>query len=56
MFGLAQGLTARGVPTPQGSRVWTHTTVARVLNWINTPSLGGSTGYPSRLASTAPTV
>jgi len=56
MFGLAQALTAHGVPTPRGGTVWTHTTVARVLNWINTPSLGSSTGYPSRSASTAPTV
>ena len=27
---LAQALTARGVPTPRGGAVWTHTTVARV--------------------------
>jgi hypothetical protein len=56
MFGLAQGLTARGVPTPQGSRVWTHTTVARVLNRINGPRLGGSVGCPSPSASAAPTI
>ena len=31
MAGLAQALTERGVPTPRGSSVWTHTTVARVL-------------------------
>ena len=28
---MARLLTARGVPTPRGSVVWTHTTVARVL-------------------------
>lgn len=28
---LARALTDRQVPTPQGSRTWTHTTVARVL-------------------------
>jgi len=32
MAGLAQALTDRGVPTPRGSAVWTHTTVARVLS------------------------
>ena len=29
--GLVRALTARGVPTPQGAMVWTHTTVTRVL-------------------------
>ena len=29
--GMARELTARGVPTPRGGGVWTHTTVARVL-------------------------
>jgi DNA invertase Pin-like site-specific DNA recombinase len=29
--GLARALTERDVPTPQGGRTWTHTTVARVL-------------------------
>jgi len=29
---LARALTARSVPTPQGSGVWTHTTVARLLH------------------------
>jgi DNA invertase Pin-like site-specific DNA recombinase len=29
--GLARALTARGVLTPQGGAVWTHTTVARVV-------------------------
>jgi len=29
--GLARALTDRGVPTPRGSVVWTHTTVARLL-------------------------
>jgi DNA invertase Pin-like site-specific DNA recombinase len=28
---LARALTERGVPAPRGGRVWTHTTVARVL-------------------------
>jgi DNA invertase Pin-like site-specific DNA recombinase len=28
---MARALTQRGVPTPQGSSAWTHTTVARVL-------------------------
>jgi DNA invertase Pin-like site-specific DNA recombinase len=28
---LARALTARGVPTPRGAQIWTHTTVARVL-------------------------
>ena len=31
MQGLARALTERGVPTPRGGAVWTHTTVARVL-------------------------
>jgi len=31
LAGLAQALTERGVVTPRGSAVWTHTTVARVL-------------------------
>ncbi|TCH98362.1 recombinase family protein [Roseococcus sp. SYP-B2431] len=31
---MARVLTARGVPTPRGGRVWTHTTVARVLQRI----------------------
>ncbi|MFC0386875.1 recombinase family protein [Muricoccus vinaceus] len=30
-LGLARALTRRGVPTPQGRAVWTHTTVARVI-------------------------
>ena len=32
--GLARGLTERGVPTPRGGAVWTHTTVARVLGRV----------------------
>ena len=28
---IARALTKRGIPTPRGSGVWTHTTVARVL-------------------------
>jgi DNA invertase Pin-like site-specific DNA recombinase len=35
LAGLAQGLMARGVETPRGSTVWTHTTVARVLERAN---------------------
>jgi DNA invertase Pin-like site-specific DNA recombinase len=31
LHGLAQALTARGVPTPRGGNVWTHTTVSRLL-------------------------
>ncbi len=29
---LARALTARGVPTPRGAAVWTHTTVARIVD------------------------
>ncbi|HEY8614142.1 MAG TPA: hypothetical protein VIL69_23010 [Roseomonas sp.] len=29
--GLALALTALSVATPRGGRIWTHTTVARVL-------------------------
>lgn len=29
--GLARALTERGVPTPRGSQLWTHTTVARLV-------------------------
>jgi DNA invertase Pin-like site-specific DNA recombinase len=31
MQALARHLTERGVPTPQGSATWTHTTVGRLL-------------------------
>ena len=31
MIGLARALTERGVPTPRHGRVWTHTTVARLV-------------------------
>jgi len=31
LVGLARRLTERGVPTPRGGPVWTHTTVARAL-------------------------
>ena len=31
MIGLARALTERGVPTPRDGRVWTHTTVARLV-------------------------
>jgi hypothetical protein len=29
--GLARALTERGVPTPRGGKVWTHTTVGRLM-------------------------
>jgi hypothetical protein len=31
---MARALTERGVPTPRGYRVWTHTTVARVTGRV----------------------
>ena len=31
MIGLARALTERGVPTPRGGGVWTHTTVGRLV-------------------------
>ena len=31
MVGLARALTERGVPSPRGGAVWTHTTVARLV-------------------------
>ena len=31
LIGVARGMTEREVPTPKGSAVWTHTTVARLL-------------------------
>jgi len=34
LVGLARSLTERGVPTPRGGPVWTHTTVARVLGRV----------------------
>ena len=34
MQGLASALTARGVPAPRGGTLWTHTTVARVMNKV----------------------
>lgn len=36
--GLAQALTQRAVPTPNGRSTWTHTTVARVLRRISGPT------------------
>jgi DNA invertase Pin-like site-specific DNA recombinase len=33
---IARALTARQVPTPQGSEAWTHTTVARLLARVGT--------------------
>ena len=35
LVGLARSLTERGVPTPRGGAVWTHTTVARVLGRVS---------------------
>jgi hypothetical protein len=34
LVGSARCLTERGVPTPRGGAVWTHTTVARVLGRV----------------------
>ncbi len=34
--GMAQALTARGVPTPRQGAVWTHTTVSRLLARVGT--------------------
>ena len=34
---LARVLTARGVPTPRGGAVWTHTTVMRVVSLTRPP-------------------
>ena len=31
LVGLARALTRRGVPSPRGGTVWTHTTVARLV-------------------------
>jgi hypothetical protein len=33
--GLARALTKRGVATPRGGGIWTHTTVARVLERLS---------------------
>ena len=32
--GIARELTERAVLTPRGGATWTHTTVARVLDWL----------------------
>ena len=40
---LARALTERRVPTPTGSAVWTHTTVARLLNRTCSPPIGTAT-------------
>jgi DNA invertase Pin-like site-specific DNA recombinase len=32
---MARALTERGVPTPRGNGIWTHTTVARVLTLVH---------------------
>ena len=42
LAGLAQALTERRVPTPQEGRVWTHTSVARLLKRV-----GGSGPPPA---------
>lgn len=36
LVGLARELTALSVPTPRQGRVWTHTTVARVMGRVQT--------------------
>ena len=36
--GLARALTKRGTPTPRGSNIWTHTTVARLRARVNDPT------------------
>jgi hypothetical protein len=33
---VARALTARGVPNPQGRKIWTHTKVARVMARVGT--------------------
>ncbi len=35
LAGLARALTERGVPTPRHGRIWTHTTVARLMATID---------------------
>ena len=40
MIGLARALTERGVLSPRGSTVWTHTTVARLMARVGTQSRG----------------
>jgi DNA invertase Pin-like site-specific DNA recombinase len=66
--GLARSLSERGVPTPRGGRVWTHTTVARLLTRaaigltsataVSTAIVGGSSRVPASLQAlrVAPTV
>jgi Recombinase len=39
MQALARCLTERGVPTPQGSATWTHTTVGRLLTRTGTQTV-----------------
>ena len=43
MQGLARGLMQRKVPTPRGSMIWTHTTVARLLNRLCTATIPTAT-------------
>jgi DNA invertase Pin-like site-specific DNA recombinase len=47
MQGLARALSERGVPTPRGSGVWTHTTVARLLARIG-GAMAASNAIPAR--------
>jgi len=44
--GLALALTERGVATPRGSSVWTHTTVARVISRVELGELSPIAASP----------
>ncbi|MBP0495702.1 recombinase family protein [Pararoseomonas indoligenes] len=51
---MARALTERGVPTPRGGAVWTHTTVARVVERLRAQlpfgRVAGQLGHTSPLA------
>jgi hypothetical protein len=52
--GLARALTERGVLTPRGGTVWTHTTVARLLTRAGAGRIGGTTvGLPDAAGAAA---
>ena len=52
---IARALTERGVPTPRGRPVWTHTTVARVLARAEAgPTSRSPTRGGKKLLSTPP--
>ena len=53
MIGLARALTDRGVPTPRERRVWTHTTVARLVARVSTESRGSDTKTVAHTARSA---